>query len=237
MAIHLVDKNSRDRSSPTPNVADKLNPGSQGAIGSLSTVFQTPGAQNPARIAFKNNIIISYDENNVPNAIIGFNADLSTTVIKIAQPGINVLTATDSQLVFNSEQDTFKIIDKGSGEIPSFTTNGSGNGSTILEIPHGQTFEPIVDVYVQAQFVNIASSTIVSSSYIPLPILGQTGTNFGYVFFDTDESTIEALNISFGVDETNIYIQAVDKGGNPGQTLAPIPVTYFVRQETGTPSS
>lgn len=93
MAIHLVDKDSMDRTNPSPNVADKLIEGSQGAIGTLSTVYQTPASTGTTRLVFKNNCILSYDAANLISSFYGYIPSVSSTpLFIIAKEGEDVFT-------------------------------------------------------------------------------------------------------------------------------------------------
>jgi hypothetical protein len=60
-----------------------------------------------------------FDANGIGTALFGTYPD-GSTAIKVAKSGIEVGSATNDQLVFNSSQNVFKIIDKKTSSIPSF---------------------------------------------------------------------------------------------------------------------
>ena len=62
--------------------------------------------------------------------------------IKISKPGYSVLTATDRQLVFSLEFNTFKVFASGSGNVTSDATNPQ-----IVEITHSLGYQPAFFVY------------------------------------------------------------------------------------------
>lgn len=154
----------------------------------------------------------------------------------VTKPGIDVTTAkNDSDFIFNSNQNVFKIIDKNTSySIPSFSIGLGQPNYSFITIPHGQTFEPIVDVYVKGYIVNPAIS-LIASSFVPLPIFGNTdnGLAGNYYFPNTATSpSYYFLSIVYSVDETNISIIATTAFNGTADTLKDIPITYYIRQET-----
>ena len=163
--------------------------------------------------------------------------DASVPVIKISKAGVDVTTATDDQLTFNSQQNIFKIVKKITGTIPQFNTTYSGSvtsGGTLLTIPHGLSYTPIANVFIKADMVNINTAAVIASSYVPLPIFPAHPQSLNtYVFPATDGSDYAGFSVIFGVDATNIYIQVqrVITGNSPA-TILPIPVSVFLLQES-----
>ncbi len=56
----------------------------------------------------RQNIVVFDDTTN--RVLIGYNTQLQLWGLFVSKPGIDVLTATADQLIFNSNQDTFKIV-------------------------------------------------------------------------------------------------------------------------------
>lgn len=172
---------------------------------------------------------IYYDASGIASVLIGLRPLTNVRGFYVAQPGIDVRTATDAQLSFNSQQDTFKIVEKGSATIPSFTIGSGGTNVALITIPHNLPFTPLVDVYVKGILFSFLTAEI-ASSYIPLPIY-----NDSYYFFPSSSAADYSLQILYGIDSTNLYIQALyPTATGTLDTILPIPVTYFFRQETAT---
>lgn len=87
------------------------------------------------------NRIVGRDEDNLIRLLIL--ADGNNFVIKITPEGVDALTATDDQFIFNSAQNVFKIVD--SGVLTVDYLAGSGQG--ITEYEHGLGFIPGAIVY------------------------------------------------------------------------------------------
>lgn len=174
-----------------------------------------------------------YDASGVNYMQIGLLTNGSYGV-KIAQSGVDVGSATNSQLVFNSAQDVFKIADKIQTSIPSFTASASSIATTSVTIAHGQSVEPIVDCYVKGQYFSSAMGSLLSTNYIRLPLNQPSGSYIisSYFFPDTGSGSW-LVNIGYGVDSTNVYVQASFENTNgTSTTLNAIPLTIFVLQET-----
>lgn len=165
--------------------------------------------------------------NGVPQIDFGQLED-GTSGMKVSEDGTNVLTADNEELVFNSAQNVFKIIYKGTSSIPSFVT-GTGQSASLVTIPHGQSFTPIVQVYVQGYILDVSAS-IIASSYIQLPIARGSAFGGNYYFDHTDGQ--RDLAIVYAVDDTNIYVQAASDSTAGAKTMHAIPVTYYILQET-----
>lgn len=176
------------------------------------------------------NIIVFDDNTN--RVLIGYQTVLQQWGLFVSQIGVDVTQATADQLVFNSNQDIFKIVDKIPTTIPSFAI-GSGQVNTVLfPVPHGQSFVPICDVFVSGGLLDFSTSTILTSSFIPLPVYASAGAA-GYVF-NSASTTAYSLDIMYIADDTNVYIQATSNSTSSADTINPIPVTIFILQESAT---
>lgn len=91
-----------------------------------------------------NNRIIGRDENFVPRMLIL--ADGLQFVMKISEEGVDVLTATEDQLIFNSDNNLFKIGIAGSGQAPAITKVLAATNTYVgvdqNSIPHGLSYVP-----------------------------------------------------------------------------------------------
>lgn len=90
MAIHDVDKSSSDRANPQPNSHDLQ--GIARMAHNTTSLVPTTGTQT-SRIAFKNNVILYYDDQNRVIRVDGFIPGLANyPVTIIAQYGYDVYT-------------------------------------------------------------------------------------------------------------------------------------------------
>ncbi len=101
------------------------------------------------------------DDNNVPIALFGKDA-AQNIVVKVAQSGYNVITASDSELIFNSADDMFKIIQKPTTGFA--LTSGSTQASTTASIIHNLGYEPLV-------FCTVNITTGPQTGIFPLPFV------------------------------------------------------------------
>lgn len=168
---------------------------------------------------------IYYDGSGIATVLIGLRPLTGIRGFYVAQPGIDVRVATDEQLIFNSQNDIFKIVETGSGIIPGITTS-TGEFNSIL-IPHNLGFVPIADVYVQMTFAFlIDNADVFVPSYTLLPV----DNKFYLLEVPSINSTIQIYS---AVDINNLYIGwQYDTHGDSGVTFDPVPYKYYLRQET-----
>ena len=226
MSLWDVDKNSDKRSSPQLNQRDQIAQRISNATTSVNPVTDATATSGFLKTA-NGQILGNNGTNNV--GLFGFD-DTGTMVVKVAKPGYDANSATNDQLVFNSSQNVFKIVDKLTTTIPSFSlAAGAGNRFKIITIPHLQSSTPLVEIYVQSYLVNFSVGGFISSTYTPLPVVYDGSPNT-YVFPAADMSSYP-LTIRYAVDSTNIYIQA-SYASTAATTVNDIPVTYFIKQES-----
>lgn len=150
------------------------------------------------------------DTQNVPRMII----DAPNSVIKISKIGINVLTASDEQLVFNSNQNIYKIVAK---DVNTLVNDGSTQ--TVLTIPHNLGFVPIALCFLN----NSTIGTIGTNLSLQLPTFTEAsigGVTAGVVTF--------AAYLFSVVDQTNLDIVLFNATGAPKS----YDITYYLLQET-----
>lgn len=224
MTLIDVDKNTDDRSSPMPLTHDVLIADSVMAKATQGNQYSV-NAPPTGRINVTNQRIITND--GTTNRVL-----ITPTQMLVSQQGVDVATGSASQMIFNSSQDVFKIASKVSITIPSFTIGTSRTNYAQITIPHGLPTTPLVNAYVSGALINFNNSQVLASTYIPLPVVASatTGAN-EYVFQSTTPGTYYPLTILYGVDATNVYIQA-SYGGTTVDTMAAIAGTLFLLQET-----
>jgi hypothetical protein len=226
MAIHDVDKNNGDRLSPMPNSHDAL--GQRLANGTLSINPRTGASGTNAFTQTKNGRLLVND-GTTNRIVVGAQSD-GTFGMKVSQPGNDVLTAPNSNMVFNSSQDVFKIVAKGTTTIPAFAVGSAQLNYSYVQIPHGLSFTPIVQAFASGYWVKGATG-VQSSTYIPLPTFIPGQGALGAYFFQTSGG-YRAADIIFAVDSTNISFQAATDSSLSVDTMLAIPITYFILQET-----
>lgn len=145
------------------------------------------------------------DANGVGIALFGQYVD-GTTNLKVAKPGIEVETATDDELIFNSGQDVYKIILEDSIDI---TPVAPGDG--FASFKHGLGFIPSVEAYVN----------IDGDFYQPLPYIN-AGTLSGEILI---YQIIEIVSI----DDQELEFIITSRTGQP---TIPIPISFKLLQET-----
>lgn len=224
MSLTDTDKNSDKRGNPQLNQNDQILHRMANATTSVHPV--TDSTTTSGYLQTSNGRILGNDgTNNV--GLFGFD-DNGDMVVKVAKPGYDANNAANENLIFNSAQNVFKIVSRGTTTIPSFSIAAGGN--SIRTIAHGLSTTPIVNFYVQATLLNWSTGTQLTSSYVPAPLVNNTSSTTGYLF-QAANSLYYPIIITTAVDATNIYIQAVYTS-SVATTINAIPVTYFVLQET-----
>lgn len=151
------------------------------------------------------------DANGIGIAQFGQFPD-GSTALKIAPTGVEVATATDSQLIFNSSQDIFKIVQTGNLSIPT-------TPSTFINVAHNLGYEPIVMAYITFSW----SSTPVVTTSLPAMLVAFSTTAGGFVIDYLVSFQVTTTNIVFRFDYVN--------GGTFSGTI-----NYYILQESATPS-
>lgn len=150
-----------------------------------------------------------------------------TTALKIAKPNVEVSTALDSQLIFNSSQDIFKIIKSG-------TTSGTvsdGAQSLVITIPHLLNIIPAVVAFVQFPAISAISAYTAEppygGGYTSMPYTQQFHGPSG-----TDEDWFPWLTMSYEVDVSNLTLRAYRHITGTGAGTDTISFRYYILQET-----
>lgn len=126
----------------------------------------------------------------------------------VAPEGVDVYDADASELVFNSNQNVFKIVSTGTTELDA--TSATAGNTITEEITHGLSHVPIVMAFV-----------VINDVYVPLPTPGGKSVSGGVVQFNTWHSA--------ETDATKLYIEFY-----PGSTSNFGTYTYrwYLLQET-----
>ncbi len=140
----------------------------------------------------------------MPPSIPGQSPLPQNFVLKISKPGVDVRSATDAQLAFNSNQDIFKIVL--TDTLVSIPTTGP---TTTTTIAHNLGYIPAILAF-----------TAVGGLYRSTP----------YVQMNTADGSISYYTY-VSADSVNLYItfQYNNAVGPIGST---IPIKYYLLQET-----
>lgn len=178
MSLTDTDKHSLDRITPTPNTHDAAE-GARMAHGTQSISPRVSASTTPGFVKTTNGQILAND-GSVNVGLFGFDS-AGKMVVKVAKAGVNVLTATDDQLVFNSGQDMLKIVQKNTASLVV-----SAGGSTSKTVAHGLSFLPAIICYILPPYgpptyfpnpaisVNVATMVVGAVSHVEVDATGVT---------------------------------------------------------------
>lgn len=154
----------------------------------------------------------TYFDNSDARMLEGLLPD-GTYGLWVSVPGIDVTTVDPTlpgQLVFNSNNDTFKIAASGTAIIPLVSTTGA---SSHIVVTHNLGFIPQI----------IASSVDpIGGEYQPLPIIALNNAS-GVVQFQIDVENVTA---------TTFDLWQYNTGASLTPSLSATPVKYYLLQET-----
>lgn len=214
MSLHDIDKTSDSRTAPLPNSNDDV---SQRMAQGTGSVQNTNDVDEVDGLQFRERQIVAVQDGE-NKAAFGFYGAANKFGLKVAKDGYDVLTAADSELVFNSEQNVFKIVQTGTASMPALSTGipGAGNflsayGSKVIS--HNLGYKPAIlaylsfdNTYYQALPYNIHAGTGGSAYWLTVNVLTTDST----VFFEQ-------------------YITAYGPAGSGWGTYT---VKYYLLQET-----
>lgn len=216
MSLHDTDPNTTNRAEPMPQSSDQ-NP--VRVSDGTTAITNKQDASSGPYVSTNNGAV---KVNNGTNMIGLFGPDSTgQTVIKIAKPGFDASTATDEQLVFNSSQNTFKIVGTGTltavGPTVSIAAVGVDVQSASTNIAHGLGFAPAVIAYA---FDGLYYQ------FVPAK-MGQNNTA-NYTAFDTVNVYSDATNVRITV-RTELYNFVA---GARTYGPASYDIKYYLLQET-----
>lgn len=137
--------------------------------------------------------------------------------LRTSPPGVDVFTAGNDDLTFNSNQNVFKIVQTGTSTTgtASVTDGGVGvwnNDSDQVTIAHNLGYVPAVVAFISD-----------GGLYIDTPY-----TSYG----NPSSSAISIATVSTSTDATNLYINVSVLGLHSTASLGPLPIKYYLLQET-----
>lgn len=198
------------------HIVSSASRGTQTTTG--QNIINDPATANPVMVTsgITQNTTFSDPITQTPRIIEGLLPD-STYGMWVSKPGIDVTTATISDLVFNSNQDTFKIIKK-----DTITVTTTGGTVAYAQVPHGLNFTPIVLGFLNNATITFSGNTIISGGSIPLP-------TWGNVAFDLTTPTLD-FSVWYQIlsDNTNVVAMILNSAGvTRTETF-----TYYLLQES-----
>lgn len=223
MATHDIGTGD-NRTNAMPNVHDAMAEtkadGTQGITQKVNTTSGAYVKTKDAQIVVNNGTVDSIslgrqsDQTYGMRTSDGTNTRLSIAsdgTIKISKAGFDASTTTDANLIFNSNQNMFKIVLSGTA-----TLSYDGVVTTYVTIPHNLGIIPIVMAYVK--FPNDANFSPMAGQYVPMPVYQlRTG--------------LPAVQCIQSADSTNVYLRVHDV-----YATVPSPEVYtfryYIMQET-----
>ncbi len=156
--------------------------------------------------------ILTQDDNQVNVVSMGnIGLDSSGTQLwglKVAQPGIDVTTATDSQLIFNSQQNVFKIVKTATLSVTTTAVAVGSSGSDSVSYTHNLGYTPAFVYYLD--YTGPFSSAIYDPSSIGT-FTGASGANQYAGFIDQINASVDNQNFTVTIYQSSVYW-----GANPG---------------------
>ncbi len=222
MTLHYTDLGTDNRLEPAVHGADVLT---HPMAKNTASISPRAVGSSAGKVITKDSRIIANDgTNNI--GLFGFD-DAGNMVLKIAQTGFDANSATNSQLIFNSQQDTFKIINPGGSTATVSLPIGSYHAvqTWTTTIAHGLSTTPGVSAFVN---LSTLPSLAVSTGLSPVPGIGITATSgLGTNVF------LPGYIADVSVDSTNLYFTvswlygALALGSN-----YTVSFKYYILQET-----
>lgn len=171
----------------------------------------------PRNIDTRSGNLIVRDATN-PRIFLGYQNVNGTDFygMKVSKTGYDVTTEVNSNLVFNSSQNVFKIVASGTINTTSLNAtsaaNSYANNSVIITQTHGLGYNPAFVAFM-----------LYGANYIGMPwtVYGNAGA-----------TTASWATYSVLVDSLNVYIQVQLLIYNGSVTASAVPIKYYLLQET-----
>lgn len=196
MSIIDNDSNSSARNNPTLNVND--DGGVRKAHNTYGNTLRRVGSAVKQFLSFGQGTIEAKDADGNKSFFLGYDPALSTRpVIRVAKDGFDAQTGADSNMVFNSEQNVFKIVSSLSYTTPSTITivgPGAGNyGSTeqiLVTLPHGLGYAPVIVPYMD----------LAGAGYAPLPFTSYSSPAANQAITYTFRAKVDATDVTLSLN-------------------------------------
>jgi hypothetical protein len=169
------------------------------------------------------NRIIGRDNNNIPRLQIL--ADGEQFNFKVSVPGINVTTATNLQLSYNSDDVLFKIVEEGQVDLFMDTLVDGASATAYASALHSQDYSPLVLAFVSyasPQVPGEVYTRLFGGSYTQAKSVNTTQVTIGYSSEEEVLANTTGINFSWRVyNSTGIAQPPITKT-----------VTYYILDKT-----
>jgi hypothetical protein len=146
--------------------------------------------------------------------------------LKVSKPGVDVYDATDSQLIFNSDQNVFKIVGEGTASDVGFTTTAFASNHNLqggaTTITHNLGFKPIVIAFLVNNDAGLTPLPYVANNYKGLSTPG----------FVTQTIRIQSVTDTTFQIYRDQYVNAYSSGVDVLFTMPSNTYKYYLLQET-----
>ncbi len=160
----------------------------------------------------KDQAITLSEDGRLKSLLIGRDSQ-GRQVVKVAKEGFDAKDGRDDELVFNSLQNTLKIV-----KTDTITVSASGNATNWSTVPHNLGFAPIPLAFLN----NVTLSGIAVGANVPLP-------TYTSLSVDTVNQRVDMRTwLHAMADDTNFYIVAFNSTGTPFN----INIRYYLLQES-----
>lgn len=191
----------------------------------MSTPFLTGDATNGQLASGLNDILreqqnsqitqVFKDDTGTRRVLAGRGAD-GFYGFKVSKEGVDVYTATNEQLIFNSDsQSIFNIIDSDTVSTPTLSIADPGAAYSYnlatTTIAHGLSYTPTIFAYID-----------LGGSFLPLP----------YTTYLTGSGGASWYTYSVQTDATNVYISVEALTFDRAVSEPAYPLKYFLLQES-----
>ncbi len=204
MSLHDVDPNTTNRIDPKPQAPDQ-NP-TRSSDGTTAITNKQDGSSG-AYVSTKD-ATVKVNDGTVNRVSLGLLADGSYG-LKVSQEGIDVLTAGDDELVFNSGQNVLKIVDKNTVTL----TRTAGDFTELVAYTHSLGYVPAVFAFIE----------LGPTAHTPIP----------YILVDGTTGIINNIVKVSDVDNTQVLFSATaPSAGTSFGTTTTYVITFYLLQET-----
>lgn len=233
MSLVDSDKNSDNRGTPSLNSNDDLNQRMSHETNGIT--YRTAGNDPLPNLLFKQGVIKSEDKNGLTNVFFGYDPAINTTrpILRVAKDGYDAQTANEDQLVFNSEQNVFKIvktiIHDHSYSFGSHIGSGYTQDGVFDAVPHGLTYTPAMLVYATSSIDPVSRAMVATGSVYRLSN-GSTADQTAFAL-TTYQYYCDGTNINVGLIRDCILGSGAGSG-SIGAASGTINFTFYLLQET-----
>lgn len=166
---------------------------------------------------------IYYNSNGVPTILLGLRTSVTPNEqgLYVSQDGIDVTQATDSQLIFNSNQEILNIITQGFVGVSSASVGGGLTATRSASISYTlpQSYNPVILTYTTIP----GGATYAWQGIVPLGFAVGAGSGVTIEILDFLNLTVTTTGATFSAECYN--------GSNATFTAPSYLIAYYVLQQ------